>query len=216
MRHSRIWLAAALASGVAVTGSAVAQQMFAYPPTNRTPVQQQQDQFECHQWAVQQTQFDPVQYAAQSASTPGGPPAASTQGSPAASSPTGNPSNAPRRQGAAVAGGAAQGAIVAGASGGHPGEGAAAGAVLRALHSRRRSNGNAKRKWPDRRSCNSPRRNKPNKSGNCWPSRSPTNMPAQRASRHAVTLSVRADDGSAHRAGVPCVQPSRGSCGPFA
>src|SRR5690349_15675632 len=62
----------AAAPAVAITpGTALAQDLFAYPPQGRAQPQQQQDQFECHQWAVEQTHFDPVQYAADPASGQG-------------------------------------------------------------------------------------------------------------------------------------------------
>src|SRR5215471_1767134 len=51
--------AVALAS-VLLTTAASAQQMFIYPQRGQTPEQQQRDRFECHQWAVQQTGFDPT------------------------------------------------------------------------------------------------------------------------------------------------------------
>jgi hypothetical protein len=133
MQLNKLWIAAAAGITI-VSGSALAQDLFAYPPEGRPKAQQQQDQFECHQWAVEQTHFDPVQYAAQSASG---------QSTPAATTPASNPSGAANppggqssRQAATLASGAAQGAAVARVSGGNPGEGAAAGAVLRALQGR--------------------------------------------------------------------------------
>jgi len=41
-------------------------QVYAYPLQNQPPEQQDRDRFECHEWAVQQTNFDP--------SAPGTPP----------------------------------------------------------------------------------------------------------------------------------------------
>jgi uncharacterized protein YcfJ len=40
--------------------------VYAYPVQNQTPDQQDRDRFECHEWAVKQTSFDP--------SAPGTPP----------------------------------------------------------------------------------------------------------------------------------------------
>jgi hypothetical protein len=39
-------------------------QEFHYPPEGRTEVQQRQDRFECHEWSVAQSKFDPVEVAA--------------------------------------------------------------------------------------------------------------------------------------------------------
>jgi hypothetical protein len=124
MQHTRIWLATVIASGIAITSSALAQDMFAYPPAGRAQAQQQQDQFECHQWAVEQTHFDPVQYAAQTAAAQDSVPPKPQQAGPNGGQP---------RPHLGVAGGAAQGAAVAHISGGNAGQGAAAGAVLRAI-----------------------------------------------------------------------------------
>ena len=43
-----------------LAAGAWAQQLFIYPQRGQSPQQQQQDRFECHQWAVQQTGFDPM------------------------------------------------------------------------------------------------------------------------------------------------------------
>jgi len=127
MQLNKLWIAAA--AGIAITGgSALAQDLFAYPPEGRAKARQQQDQFECHQWAVEQTHFDPVQYAAEPAPGQGMAPSAA-----APSSPSGSQGS---RQAAKLAAGAAQGASIAKISGGNPGEGAAAGAVLRTLQGR--------------------------------------------------------------------------------
>ena len=128
MQHTDRWLVTAIAGGIAMTSSAFGQDLFAYPPEGRAKAQQERDQFECHQWAVEQTHFDPVLFASQSAagqSNPATKPLSSSQSS-----------SSGARQGMPAAAGAAQGAAVAGISGGNPGEGAAAGAVLRGLQAK--------------------------------------------------------------------------------
>jgi hypothetical protein len=84
--------------------SAGAQQLFIYPQRGQSPEQQQRDRFDCHQWAVQQTGFDPMMGAA--------PP------------PMAAPTTGPVR---GAARGAAIGAV-GGAIGGNAGRGAAIGA----------------------------------------------------------------------------------------
>lgn len=54
-----VLITVALASALVAAG-AWAQQLFIYPQRGQSPQQQQQDRFECHQWAVQQTGFDPM------------------------------------------------------------------------------------------------------------------------------------------------------------
>jgi hypothetical protein len=113
-------LLAAVAANVAVVGTLTAQEPFAYPPAARTPEQQRQDQFECHQWAVEQSHFDPSAYAAQ------------------APAQTAKPqSNAQPSTGAAVVGGAARGALIAEVADEDSGDGARAGAALGMLRARR-------------------------------------------------------------------------------
>jgi uncharacterized protein YcfJ len=100
-----------------------AQQQFVYPGKGQSPQQQQKDEFECHQWAVQQTGYDPTrppprQAAAPVYSEPAGPEAGSG------------------------AQGALRGAVVGGligGIGGRGGEGAAAGAVVGGIAARQRS-----------------------------------------------------------------------------
>ena len=99
-----ILLTVALVS-VLYAAVALAQQLFIYPQRGQSPQQQQQDRFECHQWAVQQTGFDPMM---------GPPPTA----------PTAAPTTGALR---GAARGAAIGAV-GGAIGGNAGRGAAIGA----------------------------------------------------------------------------------------
>ena len=90
----------------AVAGPALGQQLIIYPQKGQSEEQQSKDRFECHNFAVQQTGFDPTQVAA-------APPTQTTQ------------------QGGALRGagrGAATGAVV-GAIAGDAGKGAAIGAA---------------------------------------------------------------------------------------
>jgi len=113
--------AVALAS-VLLTTAASAQQMFIYPQRGQTPEQQQRDRFECHQWAVQQTGFDPTRTGATTV-----PQAAGTTASPLRG----------------AAGGAAIGAV-GGAIGGNAGKGAAIGAATGAVFGGMRRNAQAR------------------------------------------------------------------------
>jgi hypothetical protein len=94
--------------------SAWAQQIHIYPQRGQSAQQQQQDRFECHQWAVQQTGFDPM------------------MGAPAAPPPSGGALPGAAR-------GAAVGAV-GGAIGGNAGRGAAIGAGAGALFGTMRRN----------------------------------------------------------------------------
>jgi len=99
---------------VLVAAPAWGQQIHIYPQRGQSPQQQQQDRFECHQWAVQQTGFDP------------------TMGAPAMAAPT-----------TGALPGAARGAAigaVGGAIGGSAGRGAAIGAGTGALFGTMRRN----------------------------------------------------------------------------
>ena len=114
------WLVLGLAW--AVPGEA---QQYIYPNQGQTPEQMNQDRYECHTWAVQQTGYDPSNPGASQSSAP--PPSSGGGGE--------------------VIGGAARGAAVGavvGAITGDAGEGAAAGAAGGAVvglfrrHDRRR------------------------------------------------------------------------------
>jgi len=113
--------ARALASGVAAfiplwflsVGAASAQGVIAYPAQGQTADQQKRDRYECHQWAVEQSGFDPTQQ--QAAPPPAAPPPQVT--------------TSPLR---GAARGAAIGAV-GGAIGGNAGKGAAIGAGTGAL-----------------------------------------------------------------------------------
>ncbi len=90
---------------------AAAQDLFFYPAQGQTQEQMNFDRFECHQWAVQQTGFDPM--SAQATTVP------------PAGQPTQEVTASPLR---GAAGGAAGGALI-GAIAGDAGRGAAIGAV---------------------------------------------------------------------------------------
>lgn len=116
----------ALASSLLLGSSlASAGDLFAYAPSGRTDAQQQQDRYECHQWAVEQTKFDPVQLAAQSTPAVAPPTNSST-----ATSSNGNRAPSP------VITGAAQGALLSEASKGEADRGAAVGAGAGLLRGR--------------------------------------------------------------------------------
>lgn len=105
-RANLIAMASVLALSLAAASWAA--HPYVYPAKGQSAEQQEKDQYECHQWAVQQTGFDPSQPVEQST---------------------------PR---SSVAGGAARGAAlgaVGGAIGGDAGKGAAVGAAVGGLHS---------------------------------------------------------------------------------
>ncbi len=110
--------ACAIVASLACATAALAEQTFAYPPADRTADQQRQDQYECHQWAVEQSHFDPVQQASQPATSA----TKDSQGRSAA--------------GGAV-GGAAKGAAVAAVADEDTGDAARAGAALGLIRQRR-------------------------------------------------------------------------------
>jgi len=57
-RNETTWSLALVMGSLSIGCASAAQ--FAYPPAGRTTEQQQQDQFECHQWAVAQSNYDPT------------------------------------------------------------------------------------------------------------------------------------------------------------
>jgi hypothetical protein len=101
-------------------GTAVAQQIV-YPAKGQSPDQQKKDEYECHQWAVQQTGYDPTKQSAAPAAAPK--PATTATGT---------------TPGAGVRG-AARGAVVGEVVGGDAGAGAAAGAAVARSSSRRQN-----------------------------------------------------------------------------
>ena len=115
-KRSRRYLAV-LAGAALLASSALAQQ-FVYPAKGQSPDQQKKDEFECHQWAVQKSGFDPTK-PQQQAAAPSPP-----------TTPTGVTPGAGVR-------GAVRGAIVGEIAGGEAGAGAAAGAAAARAQSRR-------------------------------------------------------------------------------
>jgi hypothetical protein len=107
------WVASVVLA-LAWSAGVQAQQVFVYPQRGQSPEQQKRDQFECHQWAVQQTGFDPTTREVAQASPPSPPP-------------PGGPSPL-RGAGRGAAVGAVGGAIA-----GDAGKGAAVGAATGAL-----------------------------------------------------------------------------------
>ncbi|MDZ7651609.1 MAG: glycine zipper family protein [Burkholderiaceae bacterium] len=114
-------LVLAAAAALCLAGVAGAQQQFVYPAKGQSSEQQKKDEYECHQWAVQQTGFDPSKPAAT-------PPPASTATGPA--------------KGSAVKG-AVVGAVVGEVVSDDAGAGAAAGAVAGRSQSRRQNTAQA-------------------------------------------------------------------------
>lgn len=110
---------------------------FVYPRAGQSEQQQSQDRYECHQWAVSQTGFDPST-APPIASAP--PPAAYAQQAPPQQPASGGGflgiGNGGMLQGSGVVGDAATGAALGAAGGaiaGDAGKGAAIGAVASTL-----------------------------------------------------------------------------------
>ena len=110
---------------------------FVYPRAGQSEQQQSQDRYECHQWAVSQTGFDPST-APPIASAP--PPAAYAQQAPPQQQASGGGflgiGNGGMLQGSGVVGDAATGAALGAAGGaiaGDAGKGAAIGAVASTL-----------------------------------------------------------------------------------
>jgi predicted lipid-binding transport protein (Tim44 family) len=106
---------------VVPSAAPLAQDVFAYPNKGQSQEQQQKDQFECYNWAKQQSGFDPM--VAPTASAP---------------PPQGQSTGPGLLGGAAV--GAGAGAIGGAISGGKAGKGAAIGAGIGGLLGGLRSN----------------------------------------------------------------------------
>jgi hypothetical protein len=119
VKHKALRFGALAIGGCVFAASACAQQ-FVYPAKGQLPEQQKKDEAACHQWAVQQTGFDPMKGAPPSAAPK--PPTTATGVTP----------------GAGVRG-AMRGAIVGDIVGGDAGAGAAAGAAAARAQSRRQN-----------------------------------------------------------------------------
>ncbi len=109
--------AVAVAAATALFATASLAQQFVYPAKGQSAEQQKKDEYECHQWAVQQTGFDPTK------------PVTTTAPAPAPAAPT---------KGAGVKG-AVTGAVVGEVVSDNAGAGAAAGAVAARSQSRRQN-----------------------------------------------------------------------------
>ena len=114
MNQRIVWT---LALTAAMISPVVAQQAV-YPAKGQSAQQQKSDEAACHQWAVQQTGFDPAK-----------PPQAAAQ----------PPTTATGTTPGAGARGAARGAIVGEVVGGDAGAGAAAGAAVARSQSRKQN-----------------------------------------------------------------------------
>ena len=112
--------AAAVAACAALLASTGFAQQIVYPAKGQSPDKQKKDEYECHQWAVQQTGYDPTKAAAPAAAPK--PPTTATGTTP----------------GAGVRG-AARGAVVGEVVGGDAGAGAAAGAAVARSSSRKQN-----------------------------------------------------------------------------
>jgi hypothetical protein len=116
MKQQMVWMVALSAATIA---HAAAQQ-FVYPAKGQSPEQQKNDEAACHQWAVQQTGFDPANPQPQQQAAK--PPTTATGTTPGAG-----------------ARGAARGAVVGEVVGGDAGTGAAVGAAAARSRSRRQN-----------------------------------------------------------------------------
>jgi hypothetical protein len=112
-------VSALITFGLVWVGSVPAE-LYIYPAKGQSKKQQDRDEYDCHEWATQQTGVDPVQLAQQEMS----------------SDQTVTPERGDTVRGAA--GGAALGAI-GGAIGGDAGKGAAIGAAVGGLLGHRRA-----------------------------------------------------------------------------
>jgi len=115
IRHA---IAGALVLALTTPSAVVGQELFIYPDRGQSPEQQSMDKFQCYQWAVQQTGFNPTQPQTPYAAAPMAPPP--------------SPGMPPPGMFGGAARGAALGAV-GGAIGGNAGEGAAIGAGVGGL-----------------------------------------------------------------------------------
>ena len=120
--HRQIQLLTALLAGSALLATAALAQQYVYPAKGQSADQQKKDEYECHQWAVKQTGFDPTKAPPPAAAAP--PP----------------PTGASRGSGAR---GAARGAVVGEIVADDASTGAAVGAVAARGQSRRENKAQA-------------------------------------------------------------------------
>ena len=103
-----------------LAASGVGSTQYVFPAKGQSPEQQEKDEYECHQWAVGQTGYDPVKAAS------------STQ----TVTTTVDAGAAPGSGARGAVRGAAGGAIIANIAGGSGSTGAAAGAVIGGVRGR--------------------------------------------------------------------------------
>src|SRR3954453_20056307 len=70
-------MTAAMIGAALFSSEVLPQQAFVYPSRGQSPQQQQKDEFDCHQWAIQQTGYDPAN--PRQASAPPPPPSGSAE-----------------------------------------------------------------------------------------------------------------------------------------
>ena len=107
-----------------IAGHAFAGETYVYPAKGQSAEEQKKDQFECYQWAAEQSGFDPV--------------AASNTVESQAPAPKPEAGTESGGMGKSALGGAAKGAVIAEASDGDAGKGAATGATLGVLKGKRK------------------------------------------------------------------------------
>ncbi|HKQ61240.1 MAG TPA: hypothetical protein VJS92_08100 [Candidatus Polarisedimenticolaceae bacterium] len=113
------------AGNTAAKSLATSWGIFVYPAQNQTKEQQDKDEYECYQWAKQQTAIDPL----------APPPAAAAPPAPNAKGGEPPPADGTALKGAAR--GAAAGAVVGEAAHDDAGDGARRGAVVGAIRAKR-------------------------------------------------------------------------------
>ena len=70
LMHRRLQLLTALLAGSALLATAALAQQYVYPAKGQSADQQKKDEYECHQWAVKQTGFDPTKAPPPAAAAP--------------------------------------------------------------------------------------------------------------------------------------------------
>lgn len=104
---------------LALGANIASAQQYVFPKDGQSPQKQQQDDYQCHQWAVQQTGYDPTKAAMQPAAP--------------ASDPSGTVARGALR-------GAAGGAVIGAVADGDKSDAALAGAVIGGFRSARKQN----------------------------------------------------------------------------
>ena len=103
-----------------LAASVAGASQYVFPAKGQSPEQQEKDEYECHQWAVGQTGYDPVQAASSTQTVIS----------------TADAGPAPGSGARGALRGAAGGAIIANVAGGSGSKGAAAGAVIGGVRGR--------------------------------------------------------------------------------